>query len=81
MANPPAQDLLEGILTKFDDNLVKMTLADAYNAIAGPKHGWNEFVNAINHPKSEGLLEGKGDGFAVFYSLTMKGRAAINAKS
>jgi hypothetical protein len=82
MADPPAQkELLEAILIKFDDAFVKMTLPDAYNAMAGPKHGWNEFVKAINHLKSEGLLEGKGDGFAVCYSLTKKGRAAVKGRS
>jgi predicted transcriptional regulator len=79
--SPPEKDLLQAILLKFNDNFVTMTLADAYNTIARPNHGWSEFVSAINHLKSEGMLEGKGDGFAVLYSLTRKGQAMISAKS
>jgi hypothetical protein len=77
---PPQKELLEAILKKFDDNFVTMTLGDAYNAVGRPKHDWNEFVLAVNHLKSQGLMEGKGDGFVVLYSLTKKGHEAVSAK-
>ncbi len=78
--SPPQKELLDAILAKFDENFVTMTLGDAYNAIARSKHTWNDFVNAINLLKSQGFLEGKGDGFVLLYSLTKKGHDAISNK-
>ncbi len=56
-----------------------MTLRDKYSA--NPKYPWGHFLDAASHLVSEGLLQGKGDGFVVHYSLTSKGRNAVLASN
>ena len=50
-----------------------MTLHDIYNKLT-TKPEWAKFVDAVSHLSRDGLLEGRGDGFLVRYSITNKGR-------
>jgi hypothetical protein len=78
--SPPQQEVQEAILRSLDGDYVAMTMADAYNAAARSKLGWNDFADVMSRLKSGGLIEGRGDGFVVLYSLTSKGREAITGK-
>ena len=46
----------------------EMTLHDIYSKMTA-KPEWARFVDAVSHLSREGLLEGRGDGFLVRYSL------------
>lgn len=52
----------------------RMTLLEIHHN--NPKYSWEVFVDAVGYLVSEGYMEGIGDGFAVQYVLTNKGRSS-----
>ncbi len=71
----PQDEVLKYVLSAFGGDALPMTLRDLYRT--NPKYPWGHFIGAVNQLVSEGLIEGKGDGFVVHYFLTNKGRNAV----
>ena len=62
------------VLRSFDEKILR-TISEAY--ARNPCQSWENFLTRVNQLVSDGLLVGKGDGFAVHFFLTEKARSAL----
>jgi hypothetical protein len=62
------------VLRSFDGQILR-TISEAY--ATNPCQSWGDFLTRVNQLVSDGLLVGKGDGFAVHFFLTEKARSAL----
>jgi hypothetical protein len=69
-------EVVRYLLGGFDGG-PRRTLRDLYQE--RPRYPWGDFVRAVNHMVSEGLLEYRGNGFEVLYALTSKGLTTARA--
>ena len=68
-------EVVKYVLRTFDTNFA-LTLGEAWDAnLKYPRKG---FAGIATQLISEGFLTGRGDGFGMRYSLTKKGRAALD---
>ncbi len=58
------------------DGFPSLTLGDLYRR--NVQHSWDNFIVCVNYLISEGYMEGKGDGFAVYYTMTSKARNGLD---
>lgn len=74
LEHEPREQLMNAIAETL--GLGRMRLAEiSFRARPKLEFAWPEFVDCIEYLVSSGLIERKGDGFAVNYSLTEKGLA------
>ncbi len=74
-AGPVEKEIIASIVKRLVV-VSPQTLGDLYRA--NKAHPWVEFLKAVDYLVSDGLLEGKGDGFAVQFALTTRGRIDLS---
>jgi DNA-binding HxlR family transcriptional regulator len=75
--NEPSQEMRARILSSLWME-TKVTFGDLYARQLRGAYSWTELIMAMNQLMLEGLIMREGDGFAVYYSLTDKGKHMID---